>query len=193
MIAASVLLASGCEEPTKTEGKSREQILLAEKERLSAQVDSLQQEKVELKKQMEVLAGLDAAVRTEALTSVSKITLSSRTNVYDKDEDGTAEMLVVYVATKDDTGDKIKAPGSIEVQLWDLNAGEENALLKTWNISAIEAKESWAGTAMTSYYRLKFDVTDVINGSEEELTVKVTFTDYLTGKVLKAQRVILKN
>ena len=39
-------------------------------------------------------------------------------------------------------------------------------------------------------YRLTFDITDKVTSFDEPLTVKVTFTDYLSGKVFKKQKVI---
>jgi hypothetical protein len=43
---------------------------------------------------------------------------------------------------------------------------------------------------MTSYYRLTFDAAGVPPADRQELTVKVAFTDYLTGKVLRRQAVV---
>ncbi|GAH67953.1 unnamed protein product, partial [marine sediment metagenome] len=53
-----------------------------------------------------------------------------------------------------------------------------------------ELKKLWFATLITINYRLTFDVADKITGDEEALTVKVTFTDYLTGKVFTEQKVI---
>ena len=43
---------------------------------------------------------------------------------------------------------------------------------------------------MTSYFRLTFDVSELLGDNEKELTVKVTFTDYITGNILRKQKVI---
>ena len=52
-------------------------------------------------------------------------------------------------------------------------------------------KMKWASTVMTNYFRLRFDVIELLKDADaEELTVKVTFTDYITGKVLRKQAVI---
>jgi hypothetical protein len=40
---------------------------------------------------------------------------------------------------------------------------------------------------MGAYYRLMWDAAAVLPEKLDDLTVKVEFTDYLTGKVLKAQ------
>ena len=43
---------------------------------------------------------------------------------------------------------------------------------------------------MTNYYRLTFDIAEIPAGQGQELTVKVRFVDYVTGKTLTAQKVI---
>ena len=108
---------------------------------------------------------------------------------YGQYKDGVKEKLIVYVRPIDRTGDAIKAAGGIGVQLWNLNAGPDEAMLAEWQVKPEEIKTLWSATMMTNYYRLTFDVGGVTSG-EEELTVKVSFTDYTTGKVLGDQKVI---
>ena len=48
----------------------------------------------------------------------------------------------------------------------------------------------WFATLITINYRLVFDVPETVENLDVPLTVKVTFTDYLTGKIFKAQKVI---
>jgi hypothetical protein len=78
----------------------------------------------------------------------------------------------------------------VDVQLWDLNKTNGQAMLRQWKVEASELKDLWFATLITINYRLTFDVTDIVENLEEPLTVKVNFTDYLTGKVFKEQKVI---
>jgi len=78
----------------------------------------------------------------------------------------------------------------VDVQLWDLNKTNGQALLGQWKVEPDELKKLWFATLVTINYRLTFDVTDIVESLEEQLTVKVTFTDYMTGKVFKEQKVI---
>jgi hypothetical protein len=80
--------------------------------------------------------------------------------------------------------------GSVDVQLWDLNKKGSEALLGQWQVKRSELKKLWFATLITINYRLTFDVGDKVEKFDEPLTVKVTFTDYLTGKVFKEQKVI---
>ncbi len=99
-------------------------------------------------------------------------------------------MLKVYVQPIDSAGDKIKAPGSVRVQLWDLNADADSAPLKEWQVGPEELKQMWVDTLLTHYYRLSFDVSDMPGGRDRELKLKVSFTDYVTGKVLQEHKMV---
>ena len=157
---------------------------------LSLQVQKLQQENTQLNEQVDTLAGMDKGVRLQALETLETIRLGRRTGLYDLDENGTKETLVVYVEPLDTAQDYVKAIGSIRVELWNLNALEAKAKLAEWTLTPVEAQKLWGGNIFASYYRLPFPVTDILSGNEKELTVKVTFTDYLSGKVLGDQTTI---
>jgi hypothetical protein len=118
------------------------------------------------------------------------MSLARRSGLYNKDGEGRKERLVVYISPYDKTGDTIKAPGSVKLSLWDLNAGSEGVKLGAWQVAGSELKRAWAGTFLTNYYRLTFDLGELLAGVEGELTLNVTFTDYIGGKVLTAQKVI---
>ena len=96
----------------------------------------------------------------------------------------------LYMRPYDKDGDGIKATGSMNVQLWDLNKPEEESLLSEWDVPPDELKKMWFKTVLAVNYRLTFDVSDKVESFDEALTAKVAFTDYLTGRVFKAQRVI---
>ena len=78
----------------------------------------------------------------------------------------------------------------MNVELWELNKDAAQALLGRWRVEPAELKKLWSATMLTINYRLSFDVADKIDRFEEPLIVKVTFTDYLTGKVFKEQKII---
>lgn len=185
------VVAAGCENTSrKVSIDERNELLLAENELLTESTRKLQAEKDQLTGRLEVLTKLDRDVRLEAIPTLEKIEIASRSGLYDKDKNGSKETLMVYVRTIDDNADAIKIPGSISVQLWNLNAPSDKALLQNWKLAPEEIKKLWSGTFMTSYYRLRFDVSDLAIGSNDELTVNVSFTDYLSGRIAKAQRAI---
>ncbi len=182
-------LVLGCDGGTEKSLFSQIKLLAEERTELKLQVEKLQGENEELTKRVETLTSLGPEVRLDVLGRLESIEISGRSGLYDKDKNGTKETLVVYVRTIDDAGDAIKAVGSVEVQLWDLEA-EDNARLAQWRIKHEELKRRWSSTVMTSYFRLMFDVSGLLGDNEKELTVKVTFTDYITGNILRKQKVI---
>ncbi len=190
-------LLIGCQEKAKVpkpkaitgkKPETSETTLKREKAELTAQ-------NKQLKEQLETLMGIDKPARIEAISAVSSIELTGRCGIYDKksgDSNSTAKKktLVVYLKTIDDMGDVVKAPGAVKIELWNLNKKPAEALLSSWQVEPKELKKKWSGSLFTSYYKLPFDVNSILTGKEKELTLKIEFTDYLTGKVLKGQQVI---
>jgi len=191
-IAAGCLLsaAAGCENGGKSPLEEKVDTLRLEKRQLTRQIEQSEKEAEQLKKQIEVLSGLSPEVRLENLYDLRQIKITKYTNLYDKDKDGQKEKLIVYIQPIDEQGDIVKASGTVDVQLWDLNKKAGQALLGQWHVKPDELKKLWFATLVTINYRLTFDVADKIDKFEEPLTVKVTFTDYLSGKVFKEQQVI---
>lgn len=163
--------------------------LRQESVQLTRQLEQANSKNERLKKQLQVLSGLPED-RLENLYSLQKVEISRYTDFYDKDKDGKKEKLIVYIHPVDAEGDIVKATGTVDVQLWDLDKADGQALLGQWHVKAGELKKLWFATLVTINYRLTFDVADKIENVEGPLTVKVTFTDYLSGKVFKEQKVI---
>lgn len=180
----------GCENDTSQSLWDQIKELGQEKSKLKQQVESLEADNQSLGEQVKQLSALGSEVRMSALPTLSRMEIGKRTGFFDKDHDGKKEKLIVYIKPFDDTGDVVKAAGSVEVQLWDLGADSGEALLNTWQIGPEELKKKWAGTVMTNYYRLPFRIDDLAAEGSKDLTVKVKFTDYITGKVLRGQKVI---
>jgi hypothetical protein len=193
LVLSGCLLAicTGCENagskpsPTEQIGK-----LNQEKAELTRQIEQAEAQNKQLKEQLQVISGLEPEVRLDNLYDVKKIEVTRYTGFYDKDKDGKKETLIVYIQPIDEDGDIVKATGAVDVQLWDLNKEDGRALLGQWRVEPAELKKDWFATLITINYRLTFDVSDKINSLEGPLTVKVTFTDYLSGKVFEEQKVI---
>jgi len=192
MTASLLAAAGGCDNADSAEKALWEQSkeLRLENDELSLQIEQLEAGNKTLKQQVKMLSGLDADLRLANLVKVERIEIASRTNFYDKDADGTKEKLIVYVKPIDETGDVIKAAGTFDVQLWDLDRQADQALLGQWKIKADQLKKLWASTLMGSCYRLSFEAVEKISEKQQALTVKVNFTEYLTGRVFKEQKVI---
>jgi len=162
-----------------------------ENRQLQKDIESTQAQNQQLVNQVKSLAELSPEVRVDSLYELQSVKLTKYTNFYDRDKNGTKEKLIVYIQPIDSQGDIIKASGSVEVELWDLNKGtDESALLGKWQVGPDELKKMWFATIVTSNYRLVFDIADIVKAFDKPLTVKATFTDYVSGKVFTEQHVI---
>ena len=175
----------GCE---STDDSSAQ--LQPQKPDLEAQIAQLQAGNEQLQNQIKHLLDLGPEATLEYLVNVEKIVITGRSGLYDKDKDGKKEKLIVYVRPIDSEDDTIKAPGTVHVRVLDLDREPEQMLLKERVFGPGELKKLWVGSFLTGYYRLILNVDDKVV-DEKELTVKADFTDYLTGRVHTAQKVIL--
>lgn len=185
----TLLISAGCGDGAKTSLFDQIKSLSEEKTDLKMQVQQLEVENKELSGQVETLTAIGPKARIDALERIERIELAKLTGLFDKDKDGTDETLIVYLRTIDAAGDLVKASGTVHVQLWDLDV-PDNPHLADWQVKPEELTESWTPTLLTNYFRLKFDITGLLDDTKKELTVKVVFTDYVTGKVHRDQRVI---
>jgi len=184
---------TGCENANSQQSLLVEQIgnLTEQNKQLENQLEQTRAENKQLITQMQVLSGLPEEVKGENLYRLQNIKIGKYTGFFDKNDDGTKEKLIVYIQPIDEEGDIIKATGAVDVQLWDLNSSEaDEALLGQWHVEPGELKKLWFATLVTINYRLTFDIADKVKSFDKPLTVKVNFTDYLSGKVFKEQNVI---
>lgn len=167
--------------------------LNGEKDMLTARAESLEKENQQLRQQLQTLQAIDGQQRAAILDTLAKIEIGNRSGLYDKDNNGSKETLAIYLEPIDSSQDKVKAPGRVEVELWNLDASNpQGALLKQWIVEPEQLKTLWAGTMMSSFYRLSFPVDGIVKGNEKGLTVKVRFTDYIAGKIFSAQQPIVQ-
>jgi len=186
-----LILVTSCASPDEKESISVQiEQLKQEKTQLQKQIEQTGKENDQLRQQVQVLSGLPENVKLENINRLEKIKIGRYTGFFDKDDAGKKEKLIVYLQPTDEQGDAIKAVGNVEVQLWDLNKTNGQAMLGQWKVEPDELKKLWFETLVSIYYRLTFDVSDVVESLKKPLTVKVTFTDYLTGKVFYEQKVI---
>ena len=185
---AAVLLA-GCGGQNNTLWDDIE-ALKKENTDLSMQVQTLQQENDQLNEQVDTLSVLDKNTRLQNIDTLDKIRINKRTGLYDTDENGTKETLIVYVEPLDTAQDYVKAVGTVKVELWNLNSDIVDVKLADWTLEPTETQKFWGGNIFASYYRLPFEIADILSGQEKELTVKVTFTDFFSGRVCRNQTTI---
>jgi hypothetical protein len=97
-------------------------------------------------------------------------------------------VLKVYVTPIDDAGHDLKAAGSFVVELFDLSKGD-NARVGRWEFPLDQARQNWVGQALLYTYVLTLPWQQS-RPEHPELTLKVRFTDALTGRTFETQKVI---
>ena len=191
----SLVFAFGCDGQTAKKPTTAQQAqqLTAQKTDLQNQLEQIKTENDRLKKQAESLSTLPGDKRADAIYHLKSVKIGRFTNFYDEDKTPGAtgkKNLVVYVEPIDETGDVIKASGAIDVQLWDLNKKENEARLAQWRVEPNEIKKLWLDGMLSSSYRLSFDAAGIVDKFDKPLTVKVNFTDYLSGATFTEQFII---
>jgi len=162
--------------------------LQQEKAEVARDLEQCQVEKEQLRQQVKALAVLPKEGR-ENFYKLTSVRIARFTGFYDTDKDGRREKLLVYVQPTDTNGDIIKAAGTVHVQLWNLNGPGDQSLIGEWQVEPDRLRKLWVG-ALVSDYRLAFDVSLTPELLAQPLTVKIAFTDYLTGEVLRDQTII---
>ncbi len=189
-LAVGLISAGGC----ASEQVQREQ-LIQELEQtrqavgeLTQRNEDLQAETAAQRRQISSLQALGEK-RLEKLFHVRRIELGRYTggvNLNDaKGDDG----VKVYLKTIDQDGSAIKAAGDVKIQLFDLAAESKDNLIGQYRWNVEQMSKQWFGGFMT--YHFSFEcLWDADKGPPErdEITVRVEFTDYLTGKVFTAQK-----
>jgi hypothetical protein len=96
------------------------------------------------------------------------------------------EGLKLYVTPIDKQGDSLKAAGSFEIEAFDL-ARQESQKIGAWSFPLQDAGKNWYGTLLNCYV-LTCPWQTVPR--HDRLTVKITFTDALTGRRFTQQKVV---
>jgi hypothetical protein len=99
------------------------------------------------------------------------------------------EGIQVYAVPTDQEGQPLKAAGSFTVEAFDLAA--QSTSVGKWTFDLRQSKEAWNGAAMAYHYVLKGPWQT--SPAHDDLTVKVTFHDELTGRDFSAQKQIKIN
>lgn len=163
-----------------------------ENKQLRSQITTSTSQIKDLEKNVQTLSGLPQGTAPNRIYTLKSIKITKYTNIYDKDEvkDGKKETFIVYIQPIDSHGDLIKAAGIVNIQLWDLNKKTPDALLAEWDIDSQQLKKLWYSSMLSTNYRFDYNIAEKITNEPPTLTVKVKFTDILTGKILEAQKLI---
>jgi hypothetical protein len=187
-LVCSLLPLTGCDigSERKKPLEIKAQQIAREKTELTKDLEQCRAENFQLQEQIKALSAIPGDKRTNPY-KLSRIQITRYSNFYDKNNDGKREKLIVYVQPLDEDGDHLKASGTVDVQLWNLNNLNGQALLGEWKVEPPALRKLWFETIVSTGYRLTFDAPPSVEPLAEPLTIKVTFTDYVTGEIFRDQ------
>lgn len=184
-----MLAVAGCKGPSKANIELRRR-----NAELSEQVAQLQRQREADRATIRALEARQNTVphlpaeRLEQLFTTHGLVLGRLTGGADTDPDTPGDEALRIVATpQDQTGQAFKAAGAFEIELFDL-ALETDQRIGRWAFTTEQAMQRWIGTGLVSAY--VFELPWQQQPAHTELTVKVTFTDALTGRSFTEQKVI---
>ena len=186
--AALAVLAGGCCVRPSTHAKVVQEALAhrSEAEQLKKANEIQQDALAEKDEQIRVLQALGPK-RLDKLFHVRRIELSRHTSGVNLDGKPGHDAIRVYLAPVDQHGSTIKAAGSVTIQLYDLAAKPKENLLGEYRWTVDEASKKWSSFFLQHYtFTCKWKAGPP---RHDTVTVRVEFTDYLTGKPLTAQKV----
>ena len=101
---------------------------------------------------------------------------------------GSHDGIRVYLSASDKDGHPIKVPGTVRIELFDL-ASEQQIRIGSWEFTPEESLDHFTSGPLS--YQFTFELP-FPNGppSHEQLMLKASFTDLLTGRVLTDHREI---
>ncbi|MCE5280127.1 MAG: hypothetical protein ABFD92_06000 [Planctomycetaceae bacterium] len=188
LIAVLMSAAAGACQPSATVTATPDADSLAKQvSQLEAQNQKLAADLAERQKQIQTLQGLGGEKRLEKIYHVNAIELGRYTGGVDTDKKPGDDAIDVFISPLDQQRDKIKAAGSLTVEIYDLAqpAGENLVSRCDWNVD--ELAKLWKSGLMANFYRVRCPLAKDRPLKHPDLTIRVAFTDYLTGKQFTAQ------
>ena len=192
MAAVAMLLGSGCGSTAPRTPSSTESVSLSPSTPLPMDQNIPFETGIQAKV-VAKLSGLPAGIDLSAIYELKSISFTKYTGLYDKDKDGRIDTLNVYLKPMDQDGDIIKAAGTVEVELWNLDPDQTQALLGRWRAEPAELRSMWYASLLTTNYRLSFKLPHFVSELDSTLTVKCRFTDLLSDRPFTIQRAAMRH
>ncbi len=184
---ALAILCAGCRPEGDADVFNELDLARARQKQLTAQVEKLSARQSQQEKQIATLQKL-GKVRLGKLFVVDHISLGKYTGGVDLDRKVGQDAVKVFLKPIDQTGSVVKAAGDVKIQLFDLAQPEGQRLLGEFCYPVEQIGKHWAGGFMTQHF--SFLCRWKTPPKHPDITVRVEFIDYLTGKTHTAQKFI---
>jgi len=182
----TLLLAGACQTTRRIDYERELQVL---RETIAGQQDQLTAQRATIDTLTEQL-DTARAIKPEDLAKIFhpvQLEIDRLSGGYDADGQPGDDGVVVYLRPRDAEGDVLKVAGEIRIQLYDLAAPPRENLIGECVIPVEQAREMWHGKLLTNHYTIRCPWP---HGPPRHstITINATFIDYLTQRVLSAQR-----
>jgi len=187
------IAAIGCGTPNKAniELRKQNQQLQAEIKTLKKQVEGDQTVIEGLRDRVGTVPTLPTT-RLAQLFTTHSIRFGYLTGGADLDPNKSGdEGLAIYVVTADESGGKIKAAGTFDIDAFDL-AEPKDRLIGHWHFDLEQSRQAWTNVLLEYDYAFLIPWQNKVP-KHPDVTVKVTFFDELTQTTFTAQKVIHVN
>ena len=187
-VMVGVITVPGCETPQPQNAQHTADLPTPETEliKLKDHLEKLQESFTEQAEQIRSLQGLGVK-RLEKLFYAERIELTRHTGGVNTDGIDGDDAIKVYLRPIDRDGSVLKAAGDVRIRLFDLAAAANANLIAEYEWTVEEISEHWSSGFLA--YHFSFVCPFKTTGpAHDEITVRAEFTDYLTGKVLSAQK-----
>ncbi len=177
----------GCHSPTELELQRQVDRLGEQAAERDNQLASQRITIEQLHKQLQVPRGWSDD-DLKVLFSPEKIVLGTLSGGADYDDKPGHDGITVYIKPIDRDGDAVKVAGDIRVQLLDLAAPKGERDVGEYFIPHDQVSLLWYGKFATYHYTVR---CPWLSGppANDEITIRVTFVDFLTQRTMTAQTV----
>ncbi|MBN1555470.1 MAG: hypothetical protein JXA11_12050 [Phycisphaerae bacterium] len=185
-----ILGLAGCENHRGGDDLDAEKRHLAARDRaeeLEKQVETLSAKVEDQKKQIETLQALGEK-RVEYVFTVASVEIGRHSGGVNLDRRPGHDAVQVFLSPMDRDGHVLKAAGDVKIQLFDLAQPAERTLLAAYSFPVKDIAQHWAGGMLANQYSFECRLPDNANPAHRQITLHVTFVDYLTGKTFTAQK-----
>ncbi len=127
--------------------------------------------------------------RLEKLYYVTAVKLDRLTGGANYDDKPGHDGVTAYIQPVDQDGHVLKAAGDLRIELFDLANPDGQRRIGEYRLDVDHAREAWHGRLMTNHYTVKCPWRTG-PPAHDEITIRVEFADYLTGRTFRDQKVV---
>ena len=187
------VLATGCFPPAKplevTQLEQKVDQLNVQNRELGQQLAQRDEQIYNLREQLKNCLEIGPSPLA-SLFRPTKLEIADRTGGADYDGKPGDDGVTVYLRPVDDEGHAIKAPGEIQVVLYDLTQKEDPREIGHYVVNEPNVlRKSWYGGWMTNHYTIKCAWPPGVQPpSSREILIRASFTDAISGDKLTATK-----